>query len=95
MKKVLFIIAVVSIPALIFANVYQVYAFYIYQQDVRVLEARQKEIFELNKEILSNIALLKSLDRLEDLATGKFGLVRLPDSRVLHVRLPDKKVSHD
>ena len=98
MKKLLFLIAVVSIPVLIFANVYQAYSFYIAAQEVRMLEAKQKDIFELNKEILSNIALLKSLGRLEDLATHKFGLVKLPDSRVLHVRLPEKqkkKVNHD
>lgn len=95
MKKVIFLSAVVLIPAFIFLNIFQSYRFYDLKQEVAKMEANQKEVFELNKEILSNIALYKSLDRLEKAAVEKFGLEKIPEENVIHVRLPDGGASDD
>ena len=89
MKKIIFLSAVVLIPAFIFLNVFQNFRFYILEKEIAELEAEQKEKFELNKEILSNIALYKSLDRLEKAAVEKYGLVKIPEENVVHVRLPE------
>lgn len=89
MTRILFLAAIVSIPVFIFINVYQSYSFYMLQQEVYALEAEQKEYFELNKEALSSIALLKSLDRLEKVAVQTFGLSKLKSSQIIHVRLPN------
>ncbi len=95
MKKVIFLSAVVLIPAFIFLNVFQNYRFYVLKQEIAELEAKQKEEFELNKEILSNIALYKSLDRLEKAAVEKYGLEKIPEENVIHVRLPDGGAQND
>ena len=95
MKKVFFMTAIVLIPFFIFVNIFQNYRFYILEQEIAELEADQKEKFELNKEILSNIALYKSLDRLEKAAIEKYGLVKMPEENVVHVRLPEGDPQND
>ena len=91
MRKVVFLALAFSIPVLIFINVYQVYTFHLTQASVELLEVRQKEYFEMNKEILANIAIYKSLDRLEDSAINSFGLQKLKASQIIHVRLTNAK----
>jgi hypothetical protein len=94
-RRVLLVIIVCTIPALMFLNAWQVFRFGQDLDEVRVLEDRQRELIEENKNTLVGIEVLSSPSRLEEIVNGMEDIEkRLSVPRVL-IRIGSSDVRSD
>lgn len=76
MKKLILIILTLSVPAMFFLSVYQVYRYQQLEKEVALLREMQQELFEGNKRMIANIAILSSPKRIARLAEESLKLIR-------------------
>ena len=62
------IVVLILLPVLLFANVWQGYRFVQLSRDVARLEARQRQAIEENKRLIATIAVLRSPERIREVA---------------------------
>ena len=74
-KKFFLIVIVLVIPFLLIIQVWQVNRYNQLKDEVRALEKKQEEWIEKNKQVLTEIAALRSPERLEKLAREDMGLI--------------------
>ena len=91
MKRLLLLLVAISVPVLFFVSVYQVYRYNQLHREVREIQLEQKELYEKNKRMIANIAILSSPERIEKLAKEELGLERVPEHRMLQIRLPKRE----
>jgi hypothetical protein len=89
-KFVRFVIAL-SIPALLFLSVYQVYRYQRLEQEVAQMREVQKELFERNKRLIAHIAILESPRRISQLAAEELDLEKVPIQERLRIMLSRKE----
>jgi cell division protein FtsL len=79
MKKWVLILLTLSVPAMLFLSVFQVYRYQQLEKEVALLRESQQELFEKNKRMIANIAILSSPKRIARLARETLHLVRKDD----------------
>ena len=87
MKMVVQIALVVSIPALLFMNVWQSYRYWQVEREIQELERVQVELFQKNKLAVAGIAYLHSPSTIDDIADNSLGLEKPESRQVIHVRI--------
>ena len=96
MKKIVIVLMLITLPLSVFVTVHQVFLNEQVQADIDALVLRQKVLFERNKRMLANIAILKSPGRIDELAENKLKLKSLPGNRIIHVEvLPPKEARNE
>ncbi len=88
MKKVFSLLIVISLPAFIFLTVWQVYSYEQEKNEIALLEEKQSELFERNKQMAANIAILSSPVRIEKLAVEELDLDNENPVRTIHINYP-------
>jgi len=76
MKKLILLILTFSVPMMFFLSVHQVYRYQQLEKDVAALRETQQELFEGNKRMIANIAILSSPKRISRLAVETLNLQR-------------------
>ncbi|MFP4430605.1 MAG: cell division protein FtsL [Spirochaetota bacterium] len=66
--KLILITVLVLLPVLLFANVWQGYRFVQLSRDVARLETQQRRAIEENKRLIATIAVLRSPERIREVA---------------------------
>lgn len=81
MKRSLVVLLVISVPVLLFANVFQAYRYGRLEREVRALELEQLELIEENRRAILAISVLTSPARVGELAREALELERIaPES---------------
>jgi cell division protein FtsL len=88
-RRLLRILAVVSIPVLLMLQVWQAYRFQRARDTVARLEEEQREELEKNRRLLAGIAVYSAPARIARIAAERLGLRRPEPEEVIHVTLPD------
>ena len=91
MKKIIRFVIALSIPALLFLSVYQVYRYQQLETEVAQLREVQKELFERNKRLIAHIAILESPRRIAELAEDELGLEQVPIEERMRIILTRRK----
>ncbi len=87
MKKAVILFVLITIPLSAFMVVQQVFENEQIQKKVRLLTEKQQALFEKNKRMLTNIAILKSPERIAELARKDLHLRRVPDKDMIFVHI--------
>lgn len=86
MRKIGLFLLTLSVPVLLFLSVYQVFRYQNLQDEVAELQEQQIELFEQNKRMIANIAILSSPKRIARLADEILDLrQREPKDGVLRI----------
>jgi len=91
MKKMLVLFLVLTVPALIFLSVWQVFSFQRLEAEVGSLEDRQKEWFEENKRKIISIEYLSSPQRLDQIAREELELQKMDPDKVIRIVVPKER----
>ncbi len=86
---VIYLIAI-CIPALLLVNVYQANRFKNLKHELNSLEDRQVELVEKNRELISDISVLSSSDRIEKLAENELGMHKANKEDIVRVEIKSK-----
>lgn len=96
MRKIALFLLTLSVPVLLFFSVYQVFRYQQLQDEVAELQEQQVELFERNKRMIANIAILSSPKRIARLADEILGLKqRDPKDGVLRIVFDGEKERPD
>ena len=95
MKRAVCIGIIITIPVLVFLNVFQTFRYYSVEKDISSLEHEQKEWIEKNKRVVSGIAVLNSPIRIEKIAKEEFKLKRVRAEQIDTIIIPPKKEELD
>src|SRR6056297_43627 len=91
MKKLVLIVMAVSVPMMFFLSVHQVYRYQQLEREITQLQAKQTELFEINKRKIAKIAILSSPKRIAEVARTSLDLKQQQtDSKVLRIVLGAK-----
>ncbi len=74
-----------SVPLMIFLTVHQVYSYQVLEQRVREMKEEQADLFEKNKRMIANIAIMSSPARIEEIAREKLELESLDSEKKLRI----------
>jgi len=74
MKKAILLLLSLSIPLMLFISIHQVYRFQLLEDEIDGLRNTQIELFESNKRMIANIAILSSPKRIAKIARETFNL---------------------
>lgn len=88
MKKILLLLCLLSIPCLIFTNIWQSFSFEKLHQEITLLEQQQENSIESNKRAIASIAVLSSPARITKIAVTKLGLRKVDPEEILYMSLP-------
>ncbi len=86
MKRLLIFVLLLSIPSLIFVNVWQGFRFWEMERRISRLQDEQQQWFEENKLMIVNIAVASSPSRIDELAR-ELDLKKAGRDQKLSVRL--------
>jgi hypothetical protein len=78
------------VPVLLFLNVRQVFVYDTVKEDVETLEESQREWLERNKRMIAGIAVLRSPERVEELAREELEIKKLDKRKLLRIEVPNK-----
>jgi len=90
-KNIIRFVIALSIPALLFLSVHQVYRYQQLETEVAQLREVQKELFERNKRMIAHIAILESPRRIAELAEDELGLKQVPIEKRMRIILTQRK----
>ncbi len=85
MRKILIALMILSIPLSVFLSVYRVYSYQSLERKVENLKEEQADLFERNKRMIANIAIVSSPERIEKIAEEKLDLSRIAPERKLRI----------
>ena len=85
MRKILIALMILSIPLSVFLSVYRVYSYQSLERKVENLKEEQADLFERNKRMIANIAIVSSPKRIEKIAEEKLDLSRIAPERKLRI----------
>lgn len=86
-------IAAVLIPALLLVNLVQTRRYKKLRDEIEFLEHKQVELVEENRRRISDISVLSSSDRIEQLAENELGMHKAASSEIVRVEI--KSGSHE
>ena len=90
MRKIVFLIAVFSVPLMTFLNVWQVYKYGSLMDEVVELENNQREWIDNNKRAVAGIAVLGSPARIDNIANKDLGLKKVNSDRIINIRIQNQ-----
>ncbi|GMO60322.1 MAG: hypothetical protein Ta2G_20330 [Termitinemataceae bacterium] len=90
-NKFLLYAMVISIPLALGAASLQAARFYTLQKEVKALNEKQQEIVEANSRIITDIVMLSSTARIENIATTKLGLKKIDPKDVTQIIIDEYK----
>lgn len=85
MKKLFKLVVLLFIPLSAFLAVYQVFRSQQLRNEISDLTEVQQSLFERNKRMLTNIAILKSPERIDKLAEEELHLEPITDDKIIHI----------
>ena len=85
--RFLMYIATALIPVLLFLYVFQAHQYAKLKSEVRSLEAKQIELIEKNKKLISEISVLSSSDRIEQIAENELGMHKADTGEIVRVEV--------
>ncbi len=88
---VLVIIMAVSIPTLLVVNGIQAKKYAALEKEVEELEKKQEELVVQNKKLITDISLLSSSDRIENIAENELGMRKAETEEIVRVEMKDTK----
>ncbi len=98
MKKVSYILRIVflclvalCIPGLLVLNGIQAKRYTALEKDVEELEKKQQELIEQNKKMITDISLLSSSERIENIAQNELGMRMAESDEIVRVEMKDSK----
>ncbi len=84
-KRTVFVLLALSVPLMVFLTVHQVYSYQALEQQVRDMKKEQADLFEKNKRMIANIAIMSSPARIEEIAREKLELKPLDSEKKLRI----------
>ncbi len=91
MRKTVILFMLITIPFSAFMTVQQVFKNEQIQKEVRTVTEKQRTLFEKNKQMLTNIAILRSPERIGELAKDVLHLKQLSDKKMTFVEITSGK----
>jgi cell division protein FtsL len=89
---ILWIAAVIGVPAALYLNVRQAYRFDILRREIGEARREQNSLFEANKRAIAGISGLSSPARITRIAEEELGLTRFESHRIITIRMgPDSR----
>ncbi|MBQ0050532.1 MAG: cell division protein FtsL [Treponema sp.] len=85
--KLIACIAVVMIPILLILDAFQAKKYSRLKKDLEALELKQQELVEKNRKLISDISLLSSSDRIEQIAEGELGMHKAKSEDIVRVEI--------
>lgn len=85
--KIIACAAVVMIPLLLALDAFQAKRYAKLQKELDALEAKQQELVEDNKKLISDISVLSSSDRIENLAENELGMHKAKSEDIVRVEI--------
>jgi cell division protein FtsL len=85
LRKILIALMILSIPLSVFFSVYRVYSYQSLEREVEKLKEEQADLFERNKRMIANIAIVSSPERIEKIAEEELDLSRIKPERKLRI----------
>mgnify|MGYP002515365182 FL=1 len=79
------------IPVLLLAYGVQVRRYSELSREISELETKQKRLVEQNKKLISDISLLSSTDRIENMAENELGMHKAESEDIVRVEIPGEK----
>ncbi len=96
MRKALLLFILITVPFSAFMVVNQVFVNEQIQREIGTLIEKQQSLFEKNKRMVANIAILRSPARIDELAKNDLNLKQITDDRIIHIKIiPGKEESGD
>lgn len=89
-RKIIIGLMIISIPFSISLSVYRVYAYQTLEREVERLKEEQSDLFEQNKRMIANIAIVSSPARIEELAEEELNLSRTASERRMRIRIDEE-----
>ena len=89
MKKMIIILLTVIVPLMFFLEVWGVFYVQRVTENIEKLESTQNEWLDKNKKLIAAIAVYSSPDRVEKLAKGELGLMKISPDKILKIILSD------
>lgn len=86
-RIVLACIAAIMIPGLLILNAIQAKKYTGLAKEVVNLEKKQEALIEENKKLITEISILSSSDRIEDIASGELGMRKAESSEIVRVEM--------
>ena len=86
-KLVLTYFFVAAIPLLLIFEVYEAHKYTMLQEEVSELEKKQVELVEKNRQLISEISVLSSSERIEKIAETDLGMHRAKTEDIVRVEL--------
>ncbi len=77
------------IPALLVLNGVQARKYTDLERQIEELEKRQNDLIEQNKKLITDISLLSSSDRIEELARDSLGMRQAETEEIVRVNMKD------
>lgn len=81
---------VIAIPALLIFEVYQAHKYTKLQKEIDALEKKQVELVEENRQLITEISILSSSNRIEKIAETELGMHRAKTEDIVRVELKRK-----
>ena len=91
MKKKLILLIILTIPVLLYLNVWQAFRYRVVETEIELLEGQQQEWIEKNKKIIVGIEVLGAPERVDILAAEIGGLNRNNTPAAIRVKLDDSR----
>ena len=95
MKRFFLIFVLLFIPLSAFVTVYQVFRSEQLRNDIADLSEKQQSLFERNKRMIANIAILRSPERIDKLAEKDLGLKQISGDRVIRIDIKNSQEEDD
>ncbi|MBQ1833304.1 MAG: cell division protein FtsL [Treponema sp.] len=90
-KIVLLCIAALLIPGMLIVDAVQARKYTALREQVLELEEKQAEIIEENKKLITDISILSSADRIEQIAKDTLGMRKAETDEIIRVEIKDAR----
>lgn len=91
MRRVIIALMILSVPCMIFLSIYRVYTYQQLEAKVELLKEEQSDLFERNKRMIANIAIVSSPERIEEIAKQELELSRIQPERKLRITVKKER----
>ena len=81
----------IAIPALLVLQAVQSYKYKKLRSEIAALEKKQVELVEQNRKLISDISVLSSSERIEQIAEGELGMHKVDTEDIVRVEIKGEK----
>lgn len=87
LKTIFYSLIAILIPCLLCVAGIQAHRYTSLEKEVRSLEKKQAELIEENKKLITEISILSSTDRIEELAQTELGMREVKTEEIVRVEM--------